>query len=241
MMSKNYYLSLFLALFLSITSCAHPEQQSIIPTAANSIIETNTPTLVQDTHTPSPTVTITPAVINKTQIHSFAINENNIGNVENLAIFGVPSEFCTNTSLNTALGTRLLNGKYQYLLANDNPKNQTIEIWDLETEKIVQLINDFDATTFLFHPDQTTLMTLLETETTKLSLWDISSGEKRQEFEINKSRFFDDRYFRVSPDGITVALFSYRNFGVDFRITEFNLEQNKARNTDYFFLYILRH
>lgn len=234
-MIRKYYLSLFLALFLSITSCARPEQQSIIPTATNPIIETNTPTLIQETKTPLPTATITPAVINKIQLHKLALNENNINEIKRLAIFGDSKEYCLiSSSLDTDISIRLEHGQIEYLLAINNYEANQIEFWNLETEEILQTIPIDDVDNVLFSPDQASLITLSSYDPQKISIWDIESGTERQTFELKPDYGYDER-INISQDGLRIAFFLSRRFSERFRVSEFNIQTTRTSETFYDF------
>lgn len=229
-MSKNYYLSLFLALFLSLTSCTRPEQESIIPTATNPIIETNTPTLVQETKTPSPTVTITPAVINKPQLHKLALNENNIDEIKKFTDLGDSKEYCLISSrLDYDISTRLKNGKIEYLLANNDYEVNQIEIWNLETEEVLRTISMEGVNNVLFSPDQTSLITFSNTNSVgKISILDIESEAERQSFAFKPDYYYDER-INLSKDGIKISFFSFS------RVFEFNIQTATETNAFYDF------
>jgi WD40 repeat protein len=170
------------------------------------------------------------------EVHDSALNENNIEQVENLATFGTSYDQCFYSSrLDSTLTTRLINGQTEYLLANKNRENQTIEVWNLEAQKIIQTISETNSNTILFHPDQRKIISFFANETARLSLWNIESGQPPQQFILDTSRLYDDRYVSISRDGLKIALFTVRDYGVDFRITEFNLQTNQITNLDYEF------
>lgn len=234
-MSKNYYLSLFLALFLSITSCAHPEQENIIPTVTNHIIETNAPTLAQETQMPLPTLTITPAVINKAQLHKFALNEKNIDEIKMLATFGDTKEYCLiSSSLESDTSIRLKNGQIEYLLANNDYETNQIEIWGVEAAEILQTISIDDVDNVLFSPDQTSLITLSGYDPQKISFWDIESRLERQSFKLKPDYGYDER-INISQDGLRIAFFLSRRYSERFRVSEFNIQTARASETFYDF------
>ena len=179
---------------------------------------------------------LTFACTSRPKIHDLAMNENNIDKVENLATFGTSYENCfISSNLDSALTTRLINGQTEYLLANKDRENQNIQIWDLKAEKIIQIISDINSNIILFHPDQRTLITFFANEAARLTIWDIQSGQQQQQFILDTSRLYDDRYISVSRDGLKIALFTVRDYGVDFRITDFNLQTNQINNSDYEF------
>jgi WD40 repeat protein len=172
----------------------------------------------------------------KPEIHDLALNENNIDKVEKLATFGTSYEKCFFSSkLDSALITRLINSQTEYLLANKDRDNQNIQVWDLEAQKIIQTISDINSNIISFHPDQRTIISFFANETAQLILWDIQSGKQQQQYILDRTRLYDDRYMSVSRDGLNIALFTVRDYGVDFRITEFNLQTNQINNADYEF------
>jgi WD40 repeat protein len=170
------------------------------------------------------------------EVHDLALNENNIDQVENLATFGTSYDNCFYSSrLDSTLTTRLINGQTEYLLAKKDRENQNIEVWNLEAQKIIQTISDTNSNTILFHADQRKIISFFANETAQLTLWDIQSGQSQQQFILDTSRLYDERYISISRDGLKIALFTVRDYGVDFRITEFNLQTNQITNLDYEF------
>ena len=161
------------------------------------------------------------------------MSEINVDEVENLATFGTPSEYCLISSrLDSALETRFVNGQTEYLLASKDHASQNVQVWNLGVKKVIQTFNDVDVDSVLFHPDQRTLISFFSNEPEKLTLWNIQSGNQQQ-FVIDTKRYYDDR-ISVSQDGLNIALFTAR-YETDFRITEFNLQTNQISDTDYDF------
>lgn len=172
----------------------------------------------------------------KSRTHESALTEDNIGSIENLATFNTSDKSCfISSKIDTALTTRIINGQTKYLLANKDRESQKIQIWDIETENVIQTITDINSNIISFHPDQRTLITFFANETAYLTLWDIQSGKQLQQYTLDKNRLYDDRFFRINQNGSSIALFTLQDYGIDFRITEFNLQKNQINNSYYEF------
>lgn len=233
---------LFQILILSVltSACISPSTDRVIPTASPTILvqNTNTPT-IEETPTSLPTASITPAVIAKLGLHALALNEANIRKIENLATFGMPSKYCIHSNPDSALGTRVVNGQIEYLLAITDFESKNIQIWNLETEKNVRTLisNNFDSVdSVLFALDQRTLISFFYYETGTLSLWDIESGNQQQKFVLKPNYSYDD-HLSISQDGLRIALFSapYINNVEIFKVSEFNIQTNQISDTSYDF------
>jgi WD40 repeat protein len=94
--------------------------------------------------------------------------------VENIATFGTPSESCLiSSSMDSALGSRLVNGQTEYLLALTDLESQNINLWNLATKENIQTFDSNDVDSVLFHPDNQTLISFSRYEPGRLTLWDI--------------------------------------------------------------------
>ncbi len=227
--------SVLCLLLLILQSCTN----SAIPPSE---IETPSPTLTHSI-TPSPSITptssiaptasITPGSIIKLRLHTLALNENNISKIRNLATFGTPSNSCLiSSSLDSAVETRFINDQTEYLLASKDFESQKIQVWNLETKKMIQSFDDVNADTVLFAPDHNTLISFSRYEPGTLTLWDTQSGNQRQKFEFKPNYYYDER-INLSPDGLTIALFSAPYNSGSLQVSEFNLQTNQITDTDY--------
>jgi WD40 repeat protein len=163
------------------------------------------------------------------------LNENNIDRVEILSAFGTPNDNCLiSSSLDSALETRVINGQTEYLLASKDHESGNTQVWNLDTEKVIQTFNDVNADTVLFIPDERTLITFSRYEPGTLTAWDIQSGNQQRKFTFEGNRFYDDR-ISISQDGLRIALFSCSPNAVDCHVSEFNLQTDKISSTKYVF------
>jgi WD40 repeat protein len=163
------------------------------------------------------------------------LTEKNIDEVEVLATFGIPSKNCLVASgLDSALETRVVNGQTEYLLASKDQNSRNIQVWNLGTEKIIETFNDINADAVLFAPDQRTLITFTRYERGTLTLWNIQSGNQQQKYTFEPNHYYDER-ISISPDGLSIALFSAPYDVENSRVSEFNLQTSKLNNTDYVF------
>ena len=227
---------LFQILFFSFfaSSCISFSSDRAVPTISSipPAHATNT-SVAEKTPTTLPTASITPAVINKPGIHYLALNEINIDEIENLAKFGAPNDSCLISSqVDSALETRLVNGQLEYLLASKDRENNNILIWNIETRTITQILIETDSNSVLFSPDQKTLITFSNSDTSTLILWDIQSGSQQITYKLNG--YYDDR-ISISQDGLRIGLFSGNSYVEDWQISEFNLQTNQINDTDYDF------
>lgn len=164
-----------------------------------------------------------------------SLNENNIDRIQTIATFGTPSESCLiSSSLDSALGVRVINGQAEYLLALTDRESQNIYLWNLATKENIQIFESNDVNIVLFHPDNQTLISFSRYEPGRLTLWDIQTGTQRQEFLIEPNHYYDERV-SISQDGSRISFFSCFPNAVDCQISEFNLQSNKISSTDYIF------
>jgi WD40 repeat protein len=190
-----------------------------------------------------PTLTITPASVNKPEVHPLALNEQNAQiKVKKLATFGEQNICLISPELNNAVGMRVINGKTQYLLAVEK-REAGIQIWDLEAKKIIQTLKSegiWFPDSLIFHPDQQKLISITRhefaTSTTpdqpaSLKLWDIQSGTLFREFKFAENR---SDPIKVSPDGLNLALFT--TYGEEnWKVSELNLQTSEVIDMDYDF------
>lgn len=164
-----------------------------------------------------------------------SLNENNLEKVENITTFGTPSESCIiSSSPDSALGSRLINGQTEYLLAIKDRESRNIQVWNLGTENVIQTFDDRNADTALFAPDQQTLITFSRYGSGTLTLWDLQTGNQLQEFLFESNHWYDE-HISISQDGLRIAFFSCSPNAVDCHVSEFNLQTNKISSTDYVF------
>lgn len=181
-----------------------------------------------------PTASITPAVITKQPLHNLALNTSNVQKIKNLAIFGKSDGSCYRSSeLGGTIQTVLRNEKIEYMLADKylNFRKDKVEIWNLETQTIVQSFSSVDIDNILFHPDQNSLISSTRNEKLTLKLWNIESGNELFSFFL-EGGYAAERII-VSPDGLKIALFSGRGDGSGFRVNELNLQTNRVSDFYY--------
>jgi len=241
-MRKESILLFFVTCFL--VSCSSPSITSDFATispSATTVPFTQTPTI---THTPTlhPTQTntatpaITPAFIEKIKVSDLAITEANVRKIVKLSVFSTPSDSCIiSPDLDSALKVQVVDGNTQYLLANKELESQVINIWDIETEKIIQTFDGLDIDSIFFHPDKNTLVTFANREKSVISFWDITNGNLRNKFVLNRKNIYYDDFLSISPDGLHASTFSgYGNY-LDIRVSVFNFQSGVFENKDYVF------
>lgn len=225
-----------------IVSCGSFSATGDLPTlspAATNILLTETPSI---THTatvlPTSTTmpTITPAAIEEIKHSDLAINENNARRVANLSTFGTSNDSCLiSPDLDSALEVQIMDGQPKYLLANKELESQTINIWDIEAEKIVQTFDGRDIDSIFFHPDGNTLISFANREKSIISFWDIVSGNLRNEFVLDRKNIYYDDYLSISKNGLRVSMFSGYGNALDIRVSEFNFQSATLDSRDYVF------
>jgi len=130
---------------------------------------------------------------------------------------------------------QVVDGNTQYLLANKELESQVINIWDIETEKIIQTFDGLDIDSIFFHPDKNTLVTFANREKSVISFWDITNGNLRNKFVLNRKNIYYDDFLSISPDGLHASTFSgYGNY-LDIRVSVFNFQSGVFENKDYVF------
>lgn len=239
MMKPKYLVFVHSVLCLSLLLLSSCVNSQIATSEVNIPSPTLTPSITpfpSSTPTASimPTASITPAIIIKPKIHLLALNENNIRDIENLATFGMPSEHCINSALDSAVETRFRNGQIEYLLATTDFESRNITLWNIETEERIQTFGSDSVDSILFTPDQNTLISFSRYDSGRLTLWDIENGDQRQEFFIEPNYYYDER-ISISQDGLRIAVFSCSRNAVNCQVSEFNLQTNKLSRTNYVF------
>jgi WD40 repeat protein len=226
-MNETFLLQTF-TLFILISACASPSARG----------EAHDAPATKETQMTAPT-----AINKKNEIHNLALNENNVDKIKNLFTFGEAEKPCGVYDDDGALETRSVNGKTEYLLASSDYND--VQVWDLEKETKIQTLPNVDADSILFYPDQKTLVTFFAHDLSKLTLWDIQTGNQRQQFVFDadylRTGVSYDGQISVSRDGLNVALFVATQketfmemFKIErFRIEEFNLQTKQMRDTGY--------
>jgi WD40 repeat protein len=240
-MRKNFFFQIF-ALCFVIGSCSWLSTASDLPIPSPSatsspyaIRVTETPT-VTHTVTLSPTPKITAAVIEEIRINDLAINENNAGSIVNLSTFGTSSDSCLiSPDIDTALEVRIIDGTPQYLLAIKELESQSISIWDIEAEKVIQTFDDLDIDSIFFHPDKNTLISFANREKSVISFWDIASGDLRNEFVLDRKNIYYDDYLSFSKNGLRTSTFTGYGNALDIRVSEFDFQSATLESQDYSF------
>jgi WD40 repeat protein len=241
-MRKEFIFQIFVFYFF-ITSCGSFAATDSFPTppspSATHSLFTETPNITY-TATPLPsnttTPTITPAVIEEVEIDDLAITEKNAGRIVNLSVFGAASDSCLiSPNLDTVLEVQMIDGTPQYLLANKELEGQSINIWDIEAEKVIQTFDGLDIDSIFFHPDKNALISFANREKSVISFWDIASGKLRNQFVLNRKNMYYDDYLSFSKNGLRASTFSGYGNALDIRVSEFDFQSAALESQDYSF------
>lgn len=123
----------------------------------------------------------------------------------------------------------------EYLLASKDYENNKIQVWNLITKELVQSFNDeISADAVLFASDLNTLVSFSRYEPGILILWDIQSGDQRQEFTLKPNFYFDEKV-SLSLDGLRISFFGAPFNSTYLHVSEFNLQTSQIVDADYDF------